>query len=209
MPSFEQVIANEQDLREIIGVPGDRSVRKERPSLDEHNRAFIALSPFLLMATSDSNGRCDVAPKGDAPGFVQVIDDRRLVVPERPGNKRLDGMLNLLANPHIGLIFMVPGRQETLRVNGRAWVTRDPKLLERCVAQGKVPLVAIGVEVEQCFMHCPKAFIRSRLWQPQAWPAADALPSMACVLFDQIRPADATLQDYERAIEESNTRGLY
>jgi PPOX class probable FMN-dependent enzyme len=209
MPSFEQVIANEQDLREIIGVPGDRSVRKVRPSLDEHNRAFIASSPFLLMATSDSNGRCDVAPKGDAPGFVQVIDDRRLVVPERPGNKRLDGMLNLLANPHIGLIFMVPGRQETLRVNGRAWVTRDPKLLERCVAQGKVPLVAIGVEVEQCFMHCPKAFIRSRLWEPQAWPAADALPSMACVLFDQIRPADATLQDYERAIEESNTSGLY
>jgi predicted pyridoxine 5'-phosphate oxidase superfamily flavin-nucleotide-binding protein len=131
------------------------------------------------------------------------------VIPERPGNKRLDGMLNMLSNPHIGLIFLVPGREETLRVNGRASVTRDPLLLERCVAHGKVPLVAIGVEVEQCFLHCPKAFIRSRLWQHETWPAADALPTMACVLFDQIRPNDATLEDYERAIEEGNTKRLY
>jgi PPOX class probable FMN-dependent enzyme len=209
MPSFDHVIANEQDLRAIIGVPGARSVLKERRSLDEHNLRFIAQSPFLLMATSDASGRCDVSPKGDAPGFVQVLDEWRLVIPERPGNKRLDGMLNLLANPHVGLIFMVPGRQETLRVNGKAWVTRDPQLLDRCVVQGKAPLVAIGVEVEQCFLHCPKAFIRSRLWDHAAWPTADTLPSMACVLFDQIRPGDATLQDYERAIEESNSKGLY
>jgi len=209
MPSFDHVIAHEQDLRTIIGVPGARSVLKERRALDEHDRRFIARSPFLLMATSGADGRCDVSPKGDAPGFVQVLDDGRLVIPERPGNKRLDGMLNLLANPHVGLIFMVPGRQETLRVNGKAWVTRDPQLLERCVAQGKAPLVAIGVEVEQCFLHCPKAFIRSRLWEYARWPTADTLPSMACVLFDQIRPDDATLQDYERAIEESNTKGLY
>jgi len=209
MTAFDDIVATEQELRALIGVPGARSVQKERRVLDEHNRAFIARSPFLLMATSDADGRCDVSPKGDAPGFVEVLDDRRLVIPERPGNKRLDGMLNLLANPHIGVIFMVPGRDETLRVNGKAWITRDPQLLERCIAQGKVPLVAIGVEVEQCFMHCPKAFLRSRLWHQQAWPAAHALPSMACVLFDQIRPPDATLQDYERAIEESNANGLY
>jgi PPOX class probable FMN-dependent enzyme len=209
MSSFDHVVANEQDLRTIIGTPGARSVLKERRALDEHDRAFIAQSPFVLMATSGADGRCDVSPKGDAPGFVQVLDDRRLVIPERPGNKRLDGMLNMMANPHVGLIFLVPGREETLRVNGTAWITRDPQLLERCIAQGKVPLVAIGVEIEQCFLHCPKAFIRSHLWDQHAWPAADALPSMACVLFDQIRPTDATLQDYERAVEEGNTKGLY
>ena len=209
MSPFDHIIASEQDLRAIVGVPGARSVQKERRALDAHTRAFVSRSPFLLMATADADGRCDVSPKGDAPGFVQVLDDRHLVIPERPGNKRLDGMLNIMANPHVGLIFLVPGREETLRVNGKAWITRDPQLLDRCIAQGKVPLVAIGVEVEQCFLHCPKAFIRSRLWHQQAWPAADALPSMACMLFEQIRPADATLQDYERAIEESNVKGLY
>jgi uncharacterized protein len=209
MAPFDDILTTEQDLRAIVGTPSARAVKKIQNSLDAHTRAFVAQSPFLLIATSDASGGCDVSPKGDAPGFVQVLDDRRLVIPERPGNKRLDGMLNLLANPHIGLIFMVPGREETLRVNGKAWITRDSALLERCVAQGKVPLVAIGVEIEQCFLHCPKAFIRSRLWHHEAWPAADTLPSMACVLFDQIKPADATLQDYERSIEEGNTKGLY
>lgn len=209
MAPFDHVVASQQDLRALMGMPSARSQMKEQQSLDEHTRAFIAQSPFLLMATSDADGRCDVSPKGDAPGFVQVLDDRRIVIPERPGNKRLDGMFNMLANRHVGLIFLIPGRQETLRVNGKAWITRDPELLNRCVAQGKVPLVAIGVEIEQCFLHCPKAFIRSRLWQHEAWPAPDALPSMACVLFDQIKPSDATLQDYERLIEEGNTKGLY
>ena len=209
MTAFDDVLTTEQELRTLIGVPGPRSVLKERQSLDEHTRAFIAQSPFVLLATSDANGRCDVSPKGDAPGFVHIVDDRRLVIPERPGNKRFDGMLNILSNPHVGMIFLVPGRDETLRVNGKAWITRDSGLLNRCVARGKVPLVAIGVEIEQCFLHCPKAFIRSQLWHQEAWPAADALPSMACVLFDQIKPSDATLQDYEHAVEEGNTKGLY
>ena len=209
MTAFDDVLTTEQELRTLIGVPGPRSLLKERHSLDEHTRAFIAQSPFVLLATSDANGRCDVSPKGDAPGFVHIVDDRRLVIPERPGNKRFDGMLNILSNPHVGMIFLVPGRQETLRVNGKASITRDPELLNRCVAQGKVPLVAIGVEIEQCFLHCPKAFIRSRLWNHETWPAPDALPTMACVLYDQIKPADATLEDYERAVEEGNTKGLY
>jgi len=209
MAVFDDILTTEQDLRAIVGTPSVRAVMKVQNWLDAHTRAFIAQSPFLLIATSDANGRCDVSPKGDAPGFVQILDDHRLVIPERPGNKRLDGMLNIQANGHVGLIFLIPGRAETVRVNGKAWITRDPDLLERCVAHGKVPLVAIGVEIEQCFLHCPKAFIRSHLWQHEAWPAADALPSMACVLFDQIKPADATLQDYERSIEEGNTKGLY
>jgi uncharacterized protein len=209
MAAFDDILTSEQELRALVGAPGARSVQKEHSTLDQHDRAFIACSSFLLLATSGANGRCDVSPKGDAPGFVQILDERRLVIPERPGNKRLDGMLNLLANPHVGLIFMVPGREETLRVNGKAWITRDPQLLERCAAQRQVPLVAIGVEVEQCFLHCPKAFIRSGLWQHRTWLAADALPSMGCVLFNQIRPGDATLQDYERDIEEGNTKRLY
>src|SRR5512132_3343936 len=144
MPSFNHLVTNEQDLRAIIGVPNPRSVLKERRSLDEHTRAFIARSPFLLMATSDANGRCDVSPKGDAPGFVQVLDDRRLAIPDRPGNKRFDGMTNILTNPHVGLIFLVPGRQETLRINGRAWITQDQELLSGMAVNGKVPVLAIG-----------------------------------------------------------------
>ena len=150
-----------------------------------------------------------MSPKGDAPGFVQVLDAKLLVIPDRPGNKRLDGMANLLTNPHAGLIFFIPGRQETLRVNGRAWITRDPALLESCAVQGKTPLLAIGVEVEQCFLHCAKAFRRAQLWEHQQWPAADALPSLACVLFDQIQPEGVTLQEYERDIEDGNVKRLY
>ena len=203
---FEHVVGSEAELRELVGTPASRSVLKERKELDHHDRAFIALSPFVLLATAGEAGRCDVSPKGDVPGFVQVLDAKRLVIPDRPGNKRLDGMLNLLANPHIGLIFLIPGRQETLRVNGRAWVIRDPALLQPCAVQGKTPLLAIGVEVEQVFVHCPKAFLRSGFWTPEGWPAPDALPSMACVLFEQIKPEGVTVEEYERDIAEGQKR---
>ena len=209
MTPFNNIVTTEQELRDMLGEPAPRSVLKERPALDEHFRAYIALSPFVLIATSGDNGTCDVSPKGDAPGFVLVLDDRRLVIPERPGNKRFDGMKNLLTNPHIGLIFLVPGREETLRINGRAWITRDPELLTRCTAQGKTPSLAIGVEVEQCFLHCVKAFRRSKLWVQAEWPAPDALASMAQVLFDQIQPAGVTVQDYACEMEERNHKQLY
>jgi PPOX class probable FMN-dependent enzyme len=209
MTPFNDIVTNEQELREMLGPPAQRSVLKERSSLDEHFRAFIAHSSFLLMATSGTDGTCDVSPKGDAPGFVLVLDDRHLVIPDRPGNKRFDGMKNLLTNPHVGLIFLVPGREETLRVNGRAWITKDPELLARSVAQGKTPQLAIGVEVEQCFLHCVKAFRRSKLWTHTEWPAPDALASMAQVLFEQIKPAGLTVRDYECEMEERNQKGLY
>ena len=209
MNAFDHIVREELELREIVGVPAARSVLKERSALDRHCRAFIARSPFLLIATAGADGRCDISPKGDVPGFVLVLDDRRLVIPDRPGNKRLDGMMNLLANPHVGLIFLVPGREETLRVNGRAWITRDPDLLRRSAVQGKTPLLAVGVEVEQCFLHGAKAFRRSQLWAHEQWPGSDALPSLACVLFDQIRPEGVSLQDYERDIEDGNVKRLY
>jgi len=209
MDAFNDVITSEQELRELLGTPGPRSLLKERAVLDEHSRAFIARSPLLLMATAGRDGRCDVSPKGDGPGFVLVLDDRRIVIPDRPGNKRLDGMSNLLVNPHIGLVFLVPGREETLRVNGRAWITRDADILQRCVVGGKTPPVAIGVEIEQCFLHCAKAFRRARFWAVEAWPEPDALPSLACMLFDQIKPDGVTLQEYERDIEDGNKQRLY
>jgi hypothetical protein len=207
--AFECVVKSEDELRELVGRPTSRAALKERSVLDEHCRAFIARSPFLLMATASPDGRCDVSPKGDSPGFVLVLDDHRLVIPDRPGNKRLDGMMNLVTNPYVGLIFIVPGREETLRVNGRACITRDPELLERAAVQGKTPLLAVGVEVEQCFLHCAKAFRRSHLWKHDEWPGPDILPSMACVLFDQIRPEGVTLQEYERDIEEGYAKRLY
>jgi len=209
MDPFQQIVRSEGELREVVGTPSARSLAKQHAKLDVHDRAFIALSPLILISTSGVDGRCDVSPKGDAPGFVLVVDEHHLVIPDRPGNKRFDGMLNILANPHIGLIFLVPGRDETLRVNGRACVIRDHALLDRCTFQGKTPPLGIGVEVEEAYLHCPKAFLRSHFWDRQHWPAGNALPSMPCVLFDQIRPVDVTLQDYERDYEDANVNRLY
>ena len=134
-----------------------------------------------------------------------MLDDTRLVIPDRNGNKRLDGLRNILTNPHIGLLFMVPGRDETLRVNGRASVTTDPALLESMAVNGVVPRLAIGVEVQQAFLHCVKAFRRSKLWKQETWPAADALPSIACVIFDQIKP-DQSLEEFEQGVKESDAK---
>jgi PPOX class probable FMN-dependent enzyme len=206
---WTHVVTSEQDLRDLLGSPSERAVKKDIAVLDAHCRAFIAGSPFLLLASSNTKGQCDVSPKGDAPGFVRVLDDRHLVVPDRPGNRRLDGMRNLLQNPHVGMIFLIPGREETLRVNGRAWIVRDAPLLASLAARGREPLLAIGVEVEECFFHCPKAFRRAELWEPARWPARDALPSMACVLYDQVRPEGKTLEEYQRESEEGLKRTLY
>jgi uncharacterized protein len=205
MPPFQHVLTSEADIRALVGTPVARSVLKEQTRIDDHFRAFIATSPFLLIATAGADGTCDVSPRGDAPGFVQVLDDKHLVIPERNGNKRLDGMKNILANPHVALIFMVPGRDETLRVNGRACLSRDPALLESMTVQGATPKLAIGVEVEQAFLHCVKAFRRSQLWTQATWPPPDALPSIACVIFDQIKP-DQSLEEFEQGVKDSDAK---
>src|SRR5262252_5157605 len=153
MAPFQHVLMSEADIRELVGEPLERSIRKERNDIDELCRAFITRSPFLLMATAGSDGTCDVSPKGDAPGFVKVLDNKRLIIPERNGNKRLDGIRNVLQNPHIGLIFIVPGCDYTLRVNGLACITRDPEMLAATAAQDVIPKLAIGVEAEQAFLH--------------------------------------------------------
>jgi len=206
MMPFQHVLTTEADIREIVGEPLERSIRKERDNIDELCRGFISQSSFLLMATSGSDGTCDVSPKGDAAGFVKVLDEKRLIIPERNGNKRLDGIKNLLVNPHIGLIFVIPGCEYTLRINGRACVTRDPELLAATVSHGVTPKLAIGVEVDQAFFHCVKAFRRARLWTHEQWPSLEDLPSYACTIFNQIRPENATLEEYERVIDESSAK---
>jgi PPOX class probable FMN-dependent enzyme len=207
MPAFEHLVTTEAELRAIAGGhPSERAKLKDRGVLDAQSRGFLALSPFLLIATSGVDGACDVSPKGDAPGFVRALDDTRLLIPERNGNKRFDSLKNLLTNPNIGVLFLVPGCDYTLRVNGRGWITRDQSLLDSMPAQGVTPKLAIGVEVQEAYFHCVKSFRRSRLWTKESWPAADALPSYACTVFNQIRPADATLEEYERSVAESDAK---
>ena len=196
------------DLAKIYAKPLPQIANKETDHITEVGRAFIAASPFLVLATFNG-GSIDCSPKGDAPGFVRVLDDRHLVIPDRPGNRRLDGLRNLLDNPHVGLIFLIPGRGETLRVNGRAAIVRDEDVLDSLAAKGKRPLVAIGVEIEECFLHCPKAFRRSQLWEPEAWPDRSILPSMACVLYDKLQPEGKSLEDYVRESEEGIQKTLY
>ncbi|MBV9016514.1 MAG: pyridoxamine 5'-phosphate oxidase family protein, partial [Alphaproteobacteria bacterium] len=171
------IIEDIADIREIYGEPMERTVKKQLPRLEKHSRAFIALSPFLVIASSDPSGRCDASPKGDAPGFVKVIDDETLLIPDRLGNNRVDTIGNLLSRPGVGLIFFVPGVNETLRVNGKARVTTDPALLEPLAVNGKVPRSGILITAEEVYFHCGKALIRSDLWNPEKhlpkgqWPS--------------------------------------
>jgi len=210
MTAFRTVVTNEDELRTVIGGdPSPLAIAKEQRTLDVHCRNFIARAPFVLVATADAAGRCDVSPKGDTAGFVLVLDERRLLIPDRPGNKRLDGMRNLLQNPHLGLIFLIPGVEETLRVNGRGWIVRDDDLLARCEVRGKVPTLGIGVEVEQAFIHCAKAFKRSGLWEPERWPSLDGLASPARMLFDHARPPGTTVEELDRVLQDGYRQRLY
>jgi PPOX class probable FMN-dependent enzyme len=210
MNMFKDTVTSREELRAIFGASMERALLKERASLDQHCRAFIARAPFVLLATSGAAGRCDVSPKGDAPGFVQVLDDHHLVIPDRPGNNRLDGLRNIVENDHVGLIFLIPGREDTLRVNGRARIVRDEALLERLAVNGKRPVTALVVEVEQTFMHCARAFKRAGLWEPERWPDTSGVRSMQRMIWDLLpeKPAGKTVEQYERESQE-NLKTLY
>jgi len=185
------------DLRSIYEPPSERVLKKQLPHLEKHSRAFIALAPFFVLASTGKDGRVDASPRGDAPGFVRVLDDRTLVIPDRPGNNRLDSLGNMLADPHVGMIFFVPGMNETLRVNGTARISTDPELLESMAVQGKLPRSAIVVTVEECYFHCAKALIRSDLWNPAKHIERSAFPSYGTIMTD-IRggtPEDAAATD--------------
>src|SRR6266403_5407386 len=195
------------ELREIYGPPSDRSVKKQLSRLDKHCRAFIARSPFLVIASSDPSGRCDASPKGDAPGFVQVLDDETLLIPDRLGNNRVDTLGNLMERPGVGLIFFVPGLNETLRVNGRARITTDPALLEPLAVNGKAPRSGILVSADEVYFHCGKALIRSDLWNPEKQLRRSEFPSLGHILADQI--GGITVEESERLTAESYKTRLY
>ena len=164
-----QVIQTEAELRDVIGAEIPGLAEKNQPRLNQFAIDFIAKSPFLVLSTADAQGRIDASPKGDGPGFVLVEDEKHLVIPDRPGNRLAYGHHNILANPRVGVLFLLPGTPETLRVNGRASLTAEPELLERLAARGKPAVLAIRVAVEEVFFHCAKAFLRGRVWKPETW----------------------------------------
>ncbi len=200
-------IESPEQLRQLYGEPMERAVKKQLSRFDRHCRNFIAMSPFLVIASSDPAGHCDASPKGDAPGFVQVVDDTTLLIPDRLGNNRTDTLGNLLLRSGVGLIFFVPGINETLRVNGRARVTTDRELLEPFAVNGKVPRSAILVEAEEIYFHCGKALIRSDLWNPEKHVARGNWPSLGRIIAEQVGGMDP--DEAERQTAESYRTRLY
>jgi len=194
-------------LREHFGPVSPLAEKKVLTKLDAHCRAFIGLSPFAVLATCNAQGRMDASPRGDAPGFVAVLDDNTLLLPDRPGNRLIDSYSNVLSNPGVGLIFFVPGINETVRVNGRARVVTDEDLLERVEAQGKVPKTGLLITVEEAFFHCAKALIRSHLWDPATRVERKSFPSLGRVIADQIAGVEAATAD--AAIDQSYRDKLY
>ena len=176
------MVTQETELREIFGWPSTRVQNKQIDRLDHDCCAIIAKSPFILLGTADASGRCDVYPKGDFPGFVHVLNDSTIAIPDLPGNNRLDTLVNMINNPQAGLIFLIPGMKETLRINGKVRLVRDDALLESMAFQGELPKLAIVVDVQEVFIYCPKAFRRSRLWSQESQIDRSELPSFAEIL---------------------------
>ena len=191
-------ITTEAELREALGGHATgRAATKDRPALHPLQIEWLRTSPFCVLATSDADGRCDASPKGDPAGhLIHVLDPQTIVIAERPGNKRADGYLNILSNPHVGLIALIPGRNDTLRVNGRARLVRDAPWFSELEVRGKRPVLAVVIEIEQVFSHCPKAFMRSGLWEPERWPAIDEIPSVAALCKIVQNPPE-TLEELE------------
>ncbi|WP_394888176.1 pyridoxamine 5'-phosphate oxidase family protein [Mesorhizobium sp. AaZ16] len=186
-----QFIENREELRALYKSPGDGAVRKELPRLDGHCRSFIAKSPFVLIGSSDGNGNADVTPKGDRPGFAAILDNNNIAIPDRPGNNRLDTLENIVVNPAVGLLFLIPGMNETLRINGHARITADAALRESLAVDGKLPVSVTVVSVKAAYMHCAKAFMRSDLWKPESWLDRATLPTLGEILRDQLALAQS------------------
>jgi PPOX class probable FMN-dependent enzyme len=189
-------IGSVDELRDLLGVPAGRAVTKERTRLHAMDREWLATSPFCVIATSDAHGNCDASPKGDPAGhLVYVLDDATVAVPERPGNRRADGYRNVLSNPHAGIISIIPGRNETLRINGRARLLRDAPFFPDMAVRGSRPIMALVVDIEQIFFHCAKAFMRSQLWRPETWQPG-TLPSPAA-LVKAVQDTPETLEELQ------------
>lgn len=189
-------ITTVEQLEAIVGLPTGLAATKERDALTDIDRAWLAATPFCVLATSDDEGRCDASPKGDPPGqLVHVVDERTIAIAERPGNRRVDGYRNVLANPHVGLTFLIPGRGDTLRINGRARLVDDAAYFDAMAVRGKRPILALEVEIETVFFHCAKAFLRSGLWDPESWEPG-SVPRRA-VIAHELEHSPRTLEDLD------------
>jgi PPOX class probable FMN-dependent enzyme len=196
------------ELRDLFGGPNQRSAAKVRPVLHERDKEWLAASPFCLIATAAADGSCDVSPKGDPPGFARPLDDETIAIPDRNGNHRFDGFVNILSNPQVGLLFLVPGRPDTLRINGRARLIREAPFFDDMIVRGSRPQLALLLEVQEVFYHCPKAFLRSELWDPATWHP-EALPSTANIVKSVQADIEETVADLERHYGPGYLRGLY
>jgi PPOX class probable FMN-dependent enzyme len=202
-------IREEPELRALLGEPAAIVRAKVADRLNDLTRRFVDLSPFVLLATSAPDGTCDVSPRGDPPGFVRVLDERTLLLPDRPGNKLADSLRNVLRNSHVGLLFLLPGVGDTLRVNGRATLVTDEDLLAPCAVEGKVPKLGLRIEVDEVFTHCSKAFLRARLWDPETFVDRSELPSSGEVHRSLNPDFDAERYDAERAERYARREGFY
>jgi len=206
---FDAVVTTEAEVRDLYRMPGN-VVAKVLGHLDQHARTFIEAAPFVLVGTASPDGTGDVSPKGGPPGFVVVLDDQRLVIPDLAGNNLLDSITNIVAGSGIWLLFLVPGVEDTLRVNGHACITTDPAMLDACAVKDRRPKAAIGVTVTQQYMHCAKAFRRSELWNPQTWPDRSALPSLGCIVRDQIAMLrDVPAEKIDESLEADYAASLW
>jgi len=206
---FEEIVTSEDRLRDIKGWPGDLARDKIIDHIDQHVATFIAKSPFLLMSSRGPDGREDISPKGDPAGFVKILDTKTLAIPDRPGNRRMDTFSNLITDDQIGLIFLIPGHQDTLRISGRAQIVRDTKLAETLAINGKAPDLVLIVHVEEASMHCPKCMIRSSLWKPEGWPDLEGFPTLARIVQDHAENTETSLHSLEKSMEKSNSESLY
>lgn len=212
----KQFVTSLGELDALVPPPGEGAAGKTMHRVERYARQFIGLSPFCCLATSDGKGHADVTPRGDKPGFVRVLDDKTLLIPERPGNNRMDSLRNIIQHPSLGLLFLIPGFEDTLRVNGRGRVTRDPGLLADSAVDGKLPKFGVLVAVDEVFFHCAKAFRRSRLWDPTAQLARNTMPTLARMIMDQMAevaneapPAQVEVAAVDAEIEADYRTQLY
>lgn len=202
---MSRAVTSVDDLRAIVGYPNAAVANKVSDHLSPVEQLWLSHSPLGFVATMDAQGRVDVSPKGDPAGFVQIIDERTIAIPERPGNKRVDGYLNLLERPRVGTLFVIPGRGDTLRINGSARIMADADYFDAMTVQGKRPILAIEIAVEEVFFHCAKAFLRSDAWKPERWDPT-AVPSAAQLV--KMMYAEVDLDELRKALDEENMREI-